>query len=123
MIAYIGPGPSAHSYDGISRQWNIYSNSAYIQSLEKGKLNFEREELTANDRFNEYVMTALRRREGIDLAFLKENFGEHKSRLFEKAAMKFLNDDLLVTRAQNIRLTRSGKLIADRIICDLFETD
>lgn len=120
---YLGLGPSAHSYDGISRQWNIANNTLYIQSLAKGKLNFEKEVLSETDRFNEYLMTALRTKWGIDKNYLRENFGAMRFIRFEKAASRFLQQQMLVADNGKITLSRSGKLIADRIISEMFEAE
>jgi len=120
---YLGLGPSAHSYDGISRQWNVASNTLYIQSLQRGQPHFDREILTETNRFNEYLLTTLRTKWGADRAYLKEHFGENRTAIFEMTASKFFDDNLLERENGKVRLTRSGKLIADRIICELFETE
>ncbi len=117
---YLGMGPSAHSYDGESRQWNITNTALYIQSLQQGGLNFEKEQLTGNDRYNEYVMTSLRTRWGVDMGYVKAHFGDEKSAMLEKNALKFFEEHALARNDETITLTRKGKLIADRIICDLF---
>ncbi len=119
---YLGLGPSAHSFDGISRQWNISNNTLYIQSLEKGELNFVKETLTNSNRFNEYIMTSLRTKCGIDQNFLKEKFEEFSAQ-FAKNTEPFFENKSLQTENEKITLTRKGKLIADKIICELFETD
>ena len=72
---YLGIGPSAHSFDGSRRKWNVSNNTKYIKSLEKGDLPFEEEVLSEADRYNEYVMTRLRTMWGIDLAEVEEMFG------------------------------------------------
>lgn len=117
---YLGLGPSAHSFDGKSRQWNISNNTLYIQSLEKGELNFEKETLTSNNRFNEYIMTSLRTKWGIDQNLLKEKFEEFSAR-FAKNIEPFFENKSLQTENEKITLTRKGKLIADKIISELFE--
>jgi oxygen-independent coproporphyrinogen-3 oxidase len=117
---YLGIGPSAHSFDGESRQWNIANNTLYIRSLQRGALNFEQEQLTLNDHFNEYVMTALRTRWGIDTARVKAQFGDEKFNMLQKNALQFIAGDLLSQKNNLITLTRKGMLVADRIICDLF---
>lgn len=117
---YLGLGPSAHSFDGVSRQWNIANNTLYIRSLEKGELNFEKETLTSNNRFNEYIMTSLRTKWGIDQNLLKEKFEEFSAR-FAKNIEPFFENKSLQTENEKITLTRKGKLIADKIISELFE--
>ena len=69
---YLGAGPSAHSYDGDSRQWNVYNNNVYIRSIADNKVPFEREELSVKDKFNEYILTTLRTKWGIDINFVKK---------------------------------------------------
>ncbi|MEO8584409.1 MAG: radical SAM family heme chaperone HemW, partial [Flavitalea sp.] len=99
---YIGFGPSAHSYNGISRQWNVANNALYIQSLKNNSLQFEQEMLTSEQRFNEYIMTSLRTMEGADLLFIQNAFGKEYSeqlkknavRFFEKRWMKIENEKL-----------------------------
>jgi oxygen-independent coproporphyrinogen-3 oxidase len=73
---YIGLGPSAHSFNGHTRQWNIANNALYISSMAKGSLAFELEVLTYNQQLNEYIMTSLRTIEGISLTKIKSDFGE-----------------------------------------------
>ncbi len=120
---YLGLGPSAHSYDGESRQWNISNNTLYIQSLEKGSPVFEAEHLTSKDHFNEYLLTSLRTASGADLNFIAKNFGAGRAASFQDSIAPLLQEKLAELEAGKIRLTRAGKLIADRIISDLFDTD
>jgi len=120
---YLGLGPSAHSFDGASRQWNIANNTLYVQSLEKGELNFEKETLTPCNRFNEYVMTSLRTKWGIDTNYLKANFDSSTVTRFENDAQKFFSRDELIFENGKFFLTRKGKLLADKIISALFETE
>jgi oxygen-independent coproporphyrinogen-3 oxidase len=122
--SYIGIGPSAHSYNGVSRQWNVANNQQYIKSLEKGKIPFEIETLTNIQQLNEYIMTALRTDEGIALARIDHfDLGNTsvtpRTMLLEKAS-KFLNSGLAIHKDENILLTREGKLLADGIAADLF---
>lgn len=120
---YLGLGPSAHSYDGRTRQWNISNNTLYAQSLEKGELNFEKEILTESNRFNEYIMTSLRTKWGIDTNYLKANFDAQYCSRFEQDAQEFFDRNELISENGKILLTRKGKLLADKIISALFETD
>lgn len=120
---YLGLGPSAHSFDGKSRQWNIANTTLYIQSLEKGELNFEKETLTDSNRFNEYIMTSLRTKWGIDVNYLKTKFGSQRFEQFAKNADPFFQNHSLHLENNKITLERKGKLIADKIISELFETD
>ena len=77
-------GPSAHSFDGVSRQWNIANNALYIKSLKTGRLHFESENLQPRDMLNEYIMTSLRTMEGLDLQYVSEHFGKEKESLLGK---------------------------------------
>ena len=118
---YYGFGPAAHSFDGNrTRKWNISNNNLYIQSLEKNIIPFEEEILTPDQQVNEYVMTALRTAEGIDIELLKKKFGtEHTHRILS-AAKKYLADRKLISAENSLRLTKEGKFFADGIASDLF---
>ncbi|HOY07614.1 MAG TPA: radical SAM family heme chaperone HemW [Saprospiraceae bacterium] len=116
---YLGIGPSAHSFDGVSRQWNIANNALYIKALDAQELSFEREVLTPEQRFNEYIMTALRTIWGVEmpkLASLGNAFSVH----FEKAIQPYLAAGTVERHGEIYRLTRAGKLLADRIAMELF---
>lgn len=117
--SYLGIGPSAHSFNGVSRQWNIAHNPNYIKALAQGELPFEREILSPEQRYNELVMTSLRTIWGIkkeQLAALGERFLRH----FEKGAQVFLQDGVMAYEAGAYRLSRNGKLLADGIAAELF---
>jgi oxygen-independent coproporphyrinogen-3 oxidase len=118
---YLGLGPSAHSFDLESRQWNVSNNQLYIRSLEENKLNFEREELTETNKFNEYVLTSLRTMWGTDLKLVEKEFGKTK-RSFLETQFEVLEKGGFVERKQTtFILTRKGKFFADKIAGDLFE--
>ena len=119
-LPYLGIGPSAHSYDGSSRQWNISNNPLYIKQDPEGPLLFTKELLSANDKFNEYVMISLRTSKGIDLNYLSEHFGSELSSNLLKEATPYIIDKSLEETIGHLLLTRQGKLIADRIASDLF---
>ncbi|MBL4587671.1 MAG: radical SAM family heme chaperone HemW [Flavobacteriales bacterium] len=115
---YLGLGPSAHSFNGISRQWNIRSNAAYISALKNKKPFFEKEELSINDRLNEHILTGLRTKWGVKRTVLES---------IEKGGWKQMLQQLnkeeepLISRTKNaLTLTDSGKLMADRLSSDLF---
>ena len=112
---YIGIGPSAHSFNGVSRQWNVSNNQRYIESIQQGEIPFEIETLTPTQQLNEYIMTALRTDEGI----LLDRLGPLQNQLLVNAE-KFINNGLAVRTEQRIQLTREGKLLADGIAADLF---
>lgn len=117
---FIGLGPSAHSYNGKSRQWNIANNTLYISSTLQGMPSFEKEELGPIQQFNEYVMTSLRTKEGIDLAIMQQLHPTGKTGLFMKEADRYLKQQLMEEREGHLLLTRQGKLFADGIAADLF---
>ncbi|HTB05989.1 MAG TPA: radical SAM family heme chaperone HemW [Bacteroidia bacterium] len=117
---YLGIGPSAHSFDEDSRQWNISNNALYIKALENKEPYFEKEMLTEADKFNEYVMTRLRTIWGIDLGFVRNNFGESILESFLQESKHYVDSGYIQHTNENITLTHKGKLIADRIASDLF---
>lgn len=117
---YIGIGPSAHSYDGISRSWNIANNPIYLKEIEVGKLPSEVEILTANDRYNEYIMTGLRTIWGVSLNRIQKEFGEEVLQYLQKQSEKFIADGLLAVEKNILKTTPKGKFLADGIASDLF---
>ncbi len=117
---YLGIGPSAHSFNGHSRQWNIANNSLYIQGLEKNNLLFELETLTEEQQLNEYIMTALRTIEGISLNRVSTTWGAYKCEQLLLEATKFIARGDAYLAADFLILTKSGRLLADGIASDLF---
>jgi oxygen-independent coproporphyrinogen-3 oxidase len=117
---YFGFGPSAHAFDGKSRQWNIANNALYIQSLKNNVIPFEREILTDTQQLNEYIMTALRTMEGINLNIVEDRFGENTCLQLQLASKKWAAGNKIVIENKMIRLTKEGKLFADGIAADLF---
>jgi len=117
---YIGIGPSAHSYDGISRSWNIANNTLYIKALEADKLPNEIEILSEADRYNEYIMTGLRTIWGVSLNRIESEFGQVYLNYLLKQADKFLKDDLLSIENHILKPTKKGKFLTDGIASDLF---
>lgn len=117
---YLGLGPSAHSYNGGSRQWNISNNALYIQSIEKGELNFEKEVLSIEQRYNEYVMTTLRTIWGLDLEYLEHNFGKDYLEYCLKEVEQYIKSENVLAEENKLYLSDKGKLIADKIASDLF---
>jgi oxygen-independent coproporphyrinogen-3 oxidase len=117
---YLGLGPSAHSFNTISRQWNIANNALYIQSMTNGLLNFEIEYLTEANRFNEYMMTSLRRIEGIDLDFIQSTFGksyfDHSIATINGMEFK----DIFHQNGNQYSLKNESKFLADGIASDFF---
>ncbi len=118
--SYIGIGPSAHSYNGNSRKWNVSNNALYIQSLQKNIIPFEQEILSQVQKLNEYIMTSLRTIEGTDLIFIEDNFGQEKCDKLIIASNKYINKYQLQIINHKLILTNEGKLFADGIAADLF---
>ncbi len=120
-MSYAGFGPSAHSFDGNSRQWNVPNNNLYMKRLQDGNNTyFEREVLSGKDQFNEYILTAMRTMWGADGAQIKARFGEDAYLSFVKASEPYLEKKLITAANGLYQLSREGKLFADKIASDLF---
>lgn len=117
---YIGIGPSAHSYNGTHRSWNIANNTLYLKDIEADKLAAETEKLTTADRYNEYVMTGLRTIWGVSLQRVENEIGVLYRNYMEKESAKFIVQGLLENDKGTIKTTRKGKFLADGIASDLF---
>lgn len=117
---YLGLGPGAHSYNVHSRQWNVANNPQYIKGIQQAIIPCEREELSATQRYNEYVMISLRTKEGIDLAKVESNFGSDYISHIKSELEKIGKGDLLISAENHIVLTNRGKHFADRLAADLF---
>ena len=118
QLPYLGIGPSAHSYKGNRRQWNVKSNALYIQQISKGEIFFETELLSPNDLYNEFVLTRLRTKWGVHEKDLLQNFGQSSLTHFKKCIAKYL-PHVEVTEGHYV-LKPSGRLLADKIASDLF---
>jgi oxygen-independent coproporphyrinogen-3 oxidase len=119
-IPYLGLGPSAHSYNGTSRRWNISNLSKYIENLDKGVLLYEEEILTSTQKYNEYVMTSLRTMWGCNLAKVLEEVQSTKYEVISKRAGSFVQQGLLTEHSGVYFLTDEGKLFADAVASELF---
>ena len=117
---YIGIGPSAHSYDGEKRSWNVSNNSLYLKSISENKLPSETEILSKTDRYNEYVMTGLRTIWGISLDRISSEFGKSYLDYLNQQAAKYIEDHLLFVDENILRTTKKGKFLSDGIASDLF---
>lgn len=117
---YIGIGPSAHSYDGEKRGWNVSNNSLYLKSISENKLPSETEILSKTDRYNEYVMTGLRTIWGIYLDRIETEFGKTYLDYLNQQAAKYIEDHLLFVDENILRTTKKGKFLSDGIASDLF---
>jgi oxygen-independent coproporphyrinogen-3 oxidase len=117
---YLGLGPSAHSFNGSSRQWNIANNALYITSIEQGTIPFEMEELTPTQQLNEYIMTSLRTMEGLSFEKVKNDFGEGAANNILEQAERWIASNHLINNNHWLQLTAKGKFMADGIAADLF---
>ncbi len=117
---YLGIGPSAHSYDGISRSWNVSNNTIYLKSIQENKLPNETEVLSITDRYNEYIMTGLRTIWGVSLQRVENEFGRNYLDYLKQNAQKYLDDEKLILENDILRTTKKGKFFSDGIASDLF---
>jgi len=116
---YLGLGPAAHSFDGDNRSWNVASLNRYIKNIESGSPERETEQLKQHEKYNEFILTGLRTMWGVDLTELKERFGEQLFQFCMENAQKYMDENLLTTEAQIMKLTREGIFISDGIMTDL----
>ena len=119
-VNYLGIGPSAHSYNGFSRQWNISNTRKYCGMLDKDEPFFEVEFLTRKDKFNEYIITGLRTSNGVSRKFIKENFEGEIVQHFVKEVFSLLKQELIYPYDDRVVLTRRGILISDYILQRLY---
>jgi oxygen-independent coproporphyrinogen-3 oxidase len=117
---YLGLGPSAHSFNGSSRQWNVSNISEYIQASGQQEISAEIENLSESQLYNEYILTSLRTMWGTDLALIENRFGQKFSTHFLSLIEKFLKNKKVVFKDGNYCLTDEGKLFADGIASELF---
>ena len=118
--SYSGFGPSAHSYDGARRWFNIASNAAYIQSLKQNTLPVTEEHLTDIDKYNEYIMVSLRTSAGADIEQVERNWPGEIFESFRNEIKPYLKNGYMNSANNKIKLTNKGKLLADRIASSLF---
>lgn len=117
---YLGIGPSAHSFDGKHRGWNVRNNTKYIKALEADIIPIEIETLSITDKYNEYVMTGLRTIWGVNLENVEHDFGkEYKNYLLEQS-QKYITEHLLYLEDDRLRVTKKGQFLSDGIASDLF---
>ncbi|WP_422107089.1 radical SAM family heme chaperone HemW [Winogradskyella sp.] len=118
--SYLGIGPSAHSFNGKQRAWNVKNNTKYIKSIQEHTLPMEIETLTKTDRYNEYIMTGLRTIWGVSLVKVENDFGTvFKTYLLEQATI-FINQHLLYIDGEHLRVTKKGQFLSDGIASELF---
>ena len=117
---YLGIGPSAHSFNGISRQWNVASNRQYIEKVNKDDSYFELEKLSNTQQYNEYIFMALRTIWGVKLDYINNQFGQEALNYFKKQVLKWESKGKINQVGETYTLTKDGKLFADTIASDLF---
>jgi len=118
QVSYLGLGPSAHSFNGYSRQWNVRNLKKYANSLKGNKTFFEKEELDLKTKFNEYILTSLRTMWGIDLQYVEKAFEKEGYDYVINLAGKFINYGLMEQKENALTLTNQGKMISDNIISE-----
>ena len=119
--SYLGIGPSAHSFNGTQRSWNINNNSKYIKAIQQNELPIEIETLTVIDQYNEYVMTGLRTIWGVSFNKVEKEFGkDYKDYLIEQSEI-FINQQLLYIDEEHLRVTKKGQFLCDGISSELFK--
>lgn len=119
-VHYLGVGPSAHSYDGKSRSFNIANNTRYIRGIASGEPLREKEELSTIDQLNEYILLSLRRIEGLDLRELERRFGWRLNAYQKQRLSSWTADGLVKWNDELVYLTKAGRLVADSLIGELF---
>lgn len=120
---YIGIGPSAHSYDGINRSWNISNNKKYVDQINSGNLYYKTEKLSKIDHYNEYIMTGLRTMWGISLGYIENKFDKQFKNYFLKNVKKYVDQNLIKINNDIYKTTESGRFLADGIASELFMID
>lgn len=118
---YLGVGPSAHSFNIESRQWNVYNNHQYVKSISEGIIPAEIEILSVKDKFNEYILTSLRTIWGIDLQFVQREFGEYYLETLKSKLLVQLKQTFVEQNNDTFILSEKGKYFADKISLQLFE--
>ncbi|HEX9827493.1 MAG TPA: radical SAM family heme chaperone HemW [Flavobacteriaceae bacterium] len=117
---YLGIGPSAHSFNGDQRSWNVRNNSIYINSISHDVLPMEVEVLSINDKYNEYIMTGLRTIWGVLLQKVEQDFGESYKKYLLEQSQKHIDQHLLYINGDKVLVTKKGKFLSDGIASDLF---
>jgi oxygen-independent coproporphyrinogen-3 oxidase len=117
---YLGVGPSAHSFDLLTRQFNVANNAAYLRSISDGIIPFELENLSTADRTNDYILTGLRTKWGISVRRLKEEFDDDLFARRGSYVMSLTSSGRAEYNGDTLTLTPEGKMLADKIAMDLF---
>ena len=119
--SYLGIGPSAHSFNGTHRSWNVRNNTKYIKAIGAGSLPIEIEKLTKTDQYNEYVMTGLRTIWGVSLSKVEQEFGKMYKDYLLGQAQVFINQHLLYIDDVHLKVTQKGQFLSDGIASELFK--
>ena len=122
-IPYIGVGPAAHSYDGVSRQWNVSHLPKYLKAISENRLDTEIETLSVTEKYNDYILTALRTSDGIDFQHISNKFGTRFSDLAKEVAAKQQNDGNVEIIGEKCHLTEKGIFISDSIFTEFIVVD
>ncbi len=117
---YLGLGPSAHSFNGKSRQWTIANNALYMASITQNTVPFEIENLTITQQINEYIMMSLRTLEGLSLKYVQQKWGNHINTTILASSERYIKQKNMILADDYLQLTQAGKLLADGISADLF---
>jgi oxygen-independent coproporphyrinogen-3 oxidase len=117
---YLGIGPSAHSYNGRSRRWNMARNASYIRLINLGKKACEEETLDERTRFHDYLMTSLRTMWGIDMEFIKNEWGKKYLEHIRRRSKPFIRGGRILEMDGKLVLSTDGMFIADHIISEMF---
>ena len=118
---YLGIGPSAHSFNGETRSWNISNNAQYLKGISVGNPMIEREKLSVADRYNEYIMIGLRMQNGISLDYIEKNFGSDYKILLKKGVQSQIASQVLYWDGDSLKVSRNAMMLVDGIASDLFK--
>ena len=116
---YLGLGPSAHSYDGVSRSWNMASVEGYIHAIQNNRSFSEKEILNETDKYNEYILTRIRTIWGVEIGEVERNFGKEKQEYFIKNIEKYKSSGMIHQQDKVYTLTEKGLFISDEIMAGL----
>ncbi len=119
-VKYLGLGPSAHSYNLTSRQWNISNLHGYMDEISKGKIPFETEILSPKEKYNDFVITSLRTMWGLNTEKLKKEFEEKYYNYFLNKTPQYLHNKIMIKSENNFILTEKGMFISDNVMQDFF---
>lgn len=122
-IPYIGIGPAAHSYNGVSRQWNVSHLPKYLKAISENRLDTEIETLSVTEKYNDYILTALRTSDGIDFQYISNKFGTRFSDLAKEVAAKQQKEDNVEIIGEKCHLTEKGIFISDSIFTEFIVVD